>query len=158
MSLWLFLVAALTLSLERVVYVWASRDPESFRAWCLHVSPVPSDTPVTVPQKLFYGFKGIQIVAFLVWCVWHQQGAPSALGEATLPLTVGGSLLVIGQVLDLGVFYRLGMKGVFYGNRFGEKIPRKTVRPGRASPFAVDGGAKTLASGSPRRKDRLCAG
>ena len=123
MSLWLFLAAALLLSLERVVYVWASRDPESFRAWCLHVSPVSSDTPVTVLQKLFYGFKGIQIVVFLGWCAWHQQGAPSALGEATLPLAVGGSLLVIGQVLNLSVFYRLGMKGVFYGNRFGEKIP-----------------------------------
>ena len=123
MSLWLFLAVALLLGLERIVYMWASRDPESFRAWCLHVSPASSDTPITVLQELFYGFKGIQFVVFLGWCAWYQQRAPSVLGEAMLPLAVGGTLLVIGQVLNLGVFYRLGVNGVFYGNRFGEKIP-----------------------------------
>jgi len=123
MSLELVLAAAFLLSLERMVYVWASCAPESFSAWCHRTPLTSSDTPITVLQKFFYGFKGIQFFVFLGWCAWYQQGAPSALGEATLPLAVGGSLLVIGQVLNLSVFYRLGMKGVFYGNRFGEKIP-----------------------------------
>ena len=45
------------------------------------------------------------------------------LGEAALPLAVGGSLLVVGQLLNLAVFYRLGVIGVFYGSQFGEEIP-----------------------------------
>jgi methylene-fatty-acyl-phospholipid synthase len=32
-------------------------------------------------------------------------------------------LVILGQGLNLGVFYRLGSSGVFYGNRFGHQIP-----------------------------------
>jgi len=32
-------------------------------------------------------------------------------------------LILIGQTLNFGVFYRLGLIGVFYGNRFGYEIP-----------------------------------
>ena len=38
MSLELVLAAAFLLSLERMVYVWASCAPESFSAWC-HRTP-----------------------------------------------------------------------------------------------------------------------
>ncbi len=37
--------------------------------------------------------------------------------------TLGGALIVTGQVLNVSVFYRLGEVGVFYGNRFGYQIP-----------------------------------
>jgi methylene-fatty-acyl-phospholipid synthase len=123
MTLWLLLFAALLLSVERLVYVWASCAPESFRAWCTRFPLTSSLSPIKVLWKLFYGFKVLQFVVFIGWCVWHQQWAPSLFGEAPVPLAVGSALLVIGQALNLGVFYRLGVTGVFYGNRFGEQVP-----------------------------------
>lgn len=122
MNLWLLLSAAVLLSLERIVYIWAWHSPASFRAWCRRAPLVSSNTPVTVLRQLFYGFKVIQSAVFLGWCTWHEQGAPSVLGEAILPLIVGSALIVVGQTLNLGVFYRLGTNGVFYGNRFGGEI------------------------------------
>ena len=43
---------------------------------------------------------------------------------------VGGVLIVIGQLLNVGVFVQLGKIGVFYGNRLGTKS-----LGGRACPF-----------------------
>jgi methylene-fatty-acyl-phospholipid synthase len=48
------------------------------------------------------------------------------------PLTVGTILVIAGQTLNLGVFYRLGTLGVFYGNCFGHEI-----RWCREFPFSV---------------------
>ncbi len=123
MNLWLLLSAAVLLSLERLVYIWAWHSPASFRAWCRRAPLIASNTPVTALQRLFYGFKGIQGAVFLGWCAWYGQEAPSLLSEAILPLIAGGTLIVVGQILNLGVFYRLGTNGVFYGSRFGSQIP-----------------------------------
>src|SRR5262249_28205105 len=68
MSLWAFLVAAVLLSLERLCYVWAWRSPESFRAFCDRRAVAAFGDPVTVLQKLFYCFKGIQGAVFVGWC------------------------------------------------------------------------------------------
>ena len=47
-------------------------------------------------------------------------------------LGLGGALLVVGQILNVSVFYRLGKVGVFYGNKLGYEIPWC-----RAFPFSV---------------------
>jgi phosphatidyl-N-methylethanolamine N-methyltransferase len=39
-----------------------------------------------------------------------------------LIIATGLTLIAIGQVFNIGVFYRLGNEGVFYGNRFGYDI------------------------------------
>ena len=64
MSLWPLLVAAVVLSLERICYVWIWRAPDVFRAFCAR--PAVAGQPVDVVQKLFYGFKGLQLAVFSV--------------------------------------------------------------------------------------------
>src|SRR5262249_4413175 len=44
------------------------------------------------------------------------------LSGSVVPLTAGLTLVIIGQILNLSVFYRLGSAGVFYGNRFGYEV------------------------------------
>ena len=38
-------------------------------------------------------------------------------------------LIGIGQTLNLSVYYKLGIKGVYYGNKFGLKLPYITSFP-----------------------------
>ena len=123
MNLWVFLIAAALLGLERLCYVWVWRSPETFRRFCAHPAVVYWGEPVAVLQKLFYCFKGIQFAVFFAWCSGYGQGLPALFNGDTFSLAVGGALIVVGQILNLSVFYRLGTVGVFYGNRFGYEIP-----------------------------------
>lgn len=129
MRLWAFLLAALLLSLERLCYVWAWHLPESFRAFCARHAAAVLGEPVAALQKLFYGFKGLQLAVFIGWCYLHGGGAWASLSENLLALTVGGASLLVGQLLNFSVFYRLGRVGVFYGNRFGYEIPWRREFP-----------------------------
>jgi len=124
MSLWVFLVAAVLLSLERVCYVWAWRAPESFRAFCDRPGVLVLGDPVSVLQKLFFCFKGIQLAVFFGWCYLHGAGFLSSLTSGDLvALAVGTAAIVTGQFLNFSVFYRLGKIGVFYGNKYGYVVP-----------------------------------
>jgi methylene-fatty-acyl-phospholipid synthase len=80
-------------------------------------------TPVEVVQKLCCGFKAIQVVVFIGWCYVYGHGSLWPPSAGVWALGLGGVLLVVGQILNVSVFYRLGKVGVFYGNRFGYKIP-----------------------------------
>lgn len=123
MSPWGLFVAAVLLSLERVCYVWIWRAPDVFRVRCLQTSYPRAETPIEVVAKLFYAFKIIQGTVFLGWCYVHGQGTLWPCTEEVWPLGLGGVLLVVGQILNASVFYRLGRVGVFYGNRFGYDLP-----------------------------------
>ena len=123
MTLWLFLVAVPLLSLERLCYVWISRAPEAFRRCCQRPAVASLGEPVKVLQKLFYGFKALQFTVFVGWCYVYGQGSLSAAGRGVLPLATGGVLIVVGQMLNCRVFYRLGKVGVFYGNKLGHETP-----------------------------------
>ena len=39
------------------------------------------------------------------------------------------TLVIVGQVLNASVYHKLGLTGVYYGNRFGLDIPRVTSFP-----------------------------
>jgi len=123
----LFVAAAILLAIERVAYVWIWRYPASFAALCGRLWEGPRE-PVVVLEKLFNFFKVIQISVFLGWCYLHPNGLLWSAGRA-LPLAAGATLIVVGQVLNFSVFYRLGTVGVFYGNRFGYEIPWCTEFP-----------------------------
>lgn len=123
MSLWVFLLAAILLSLERLCYIWAWHYPESFRAFCARPATAVLGEPVAALQKLFYCFKGLQLAVFIGWCYFHGGGVLSLFNGNPLALTVGGASLIAGQLLNFSVFYRLGRVGVFYGNKFGHEIP-----------------------------------
>jgi methylene-fatty-acyl-phospholipid synthase len=124
-DVWIFLVAALLLSLERICYIWIWRHPHRFRAiWA-------DADPVDALRYLFYGFKFLQLAVFAGWCyfyggaIWPARIEPPAMA-------LGMTLLIAGQGLKFSVFYRLGNVGVFYGKRFGHHVPWI-----RSFPFSV---------------------
>ena len=120
-SLEAFVVSATLLSLERISYVWVWRAPRVFEEACAGPA-VPIKEPTEALRALFYGFKALQLGVFVWWC--HVHGGvlwpPVAPAWAA---AAGAALIAAGQALNVGVFYRLGHTGVFYGNRFGHEIP-----------------------------------
>lgn len=124
----LLFVATLLLGIERVSYWYVWNHPERFAA-CVRLQPqLTGSDPVLALRRLFYGFKAIQVGVLLGWCMLFGSTwlpLPTA-GTAAL---VGGLLLLIGQVLNFSVMWRLGHDGVFYGNRFGRPIEWQTGFP-----------------------------
>jgi phosphatidyl-N-methylethanolamine N-methyltransferase len=114
------LIAAVLLALERVCYIAVWREPARFRkavaGWV-----GPAAEPVGALARLFVAFKVVQAAVFLGWCLYF--GGQLLPPDASLPALAAGSLLsVAGQVLNAAVFVRLGVTGVFYGNRFGHAV------------------------------------
>lgn len=132
MNLWAVLGVAVLLSLERLCYVWIWRAPEAFRAWCTYPAVACLGKPVDVVQKLFYGFKVIQGVVFIGWCYVYGQGSLWPLSGSAWSLGLGGAFVIVGQILNVSVLYRLGKVGVFYGNKLGYEVPWC-----RAFPFSL---------------------
>ena len=123
MFYWALLLSAVLLSFERLTYFWVSRYPQRWRAFCQRPGLAAVGQPVEVLQKLFYFFKLLQIGVFLSWCM--------AFGDTLMPLptgtpaaiAAGGALILVGQLLNFGVFSRLGTVGVFYGRELGYQVP-----------------------------------
>ena len=122
MKVAVLLVAALVLSFELVCYVWIWRWPDSFLKVCERPLVALLGEPVAVLEKLFYCFKVIQIAAFLGWCHFYGDGSLQLVREGPI-LAAGSALILVGQILNLSVFWRLSTVGVFYGNRLGYDIP-----------------------------------
>lgn len=122
MLLWLFLTAALLLSIERIAYLWIWHHPDTFKAVCKYPAIVRFGEPISALEKLFYIFKILQIGIFLAWCMLLGNTLIPLPTSSLVPMSLGIGLIVIGQVFNFGVFYRLGRSGVFYGNKFGYEI------------------------------------
>ena len=116
----MLVASALALAIERVAYAVIWHRPDLFTRFCRGVAP--SRDPVDVVAALFVGFKGIQAVVFLAWCLVHGGSAARDSGEVAW-LVSGVGLLAAGQILNVSVFLRLGRTGVFYGNRLGHDVP-----------------------------------
>ena len=116
-------VCGILLMLERLTYLWVWRRPQSFRAICEGGVLRRSGHPVDVLALVFYMFKLIQIGVFLGWCMVFG-GKNWFVPAAGAPALAAGALVTIaGQILNVSVFKRLGMTGVFYGNKLGHEIP-----------------------------------
>src|SRR5262252_8202853 len=113
MEPWLIAVAVLLLTLERGSYVWIVRRPAAFRRLCTARAVCWAGGPVTVVAVLFGAFKVVQISVFLAWWYIHEAGHLAGAPA----LAIAATLLVAGQALNFGVFYRLGAIGVFFGDR-----------------------------------------
>jgi methylene-fatty-acyl-phospholipid synthase len=121
-SLDVFVIAATLLSLERISYVWVWRAPRLFQEVCAGPA-VPIKEPTEALRALFYGFKALQAGVFVWWCYVHGGGVLWPPVAPAWAVVSGAASIAVGQALNVGVFYRLGPTGVFYGNRFGHDIP-----------------------------------
>ena len=128
MLVWLFLASAVLLSVERISYVGICRNPERFGDWARRYIGGPIDTL----RVLFYAFKAIQVAVFLGWCYAASGGRLWPPAGGAVPMALGTVLIIVGQILNAGVFYRLGKHGVFYGVKFGHSVPWS-----RAFPFSL---------------------
>jgi phosphatidyl-N-methylethanolamine N-methyltransferase len=118
-----FLAAAVLLSFERITYIFAWRCARAFERLCGRAKSLLTADPVVGLRRLFYLFKALQGGVFLAWC-YHFSDSPYLFAQADFLAKVAGcTLIFVGQTLNFGVFYRLGLVGVFYGNRFGRDIP-----------------------------------
>jgi methylene-fatty-acyl-phospholipid synthase len=115
--------AAIALGLERACYVWIARAPASFRRACAHPAVSWIGEPIAVVRALFCAFKVLQASVFVWWCRIHGGGSLAPAPADALATVLGGALVLIGQALNLAVFYRLGSVAVFYGDRLGHDVP-----------------------------------
>ena len=60
---------------------------------------------------------------FLGRCYVHGNGRVLPADLDAVAATAAVVLMVAGQLLNLGVFYRLGGIGVFFGDRLGYRVP-----------------------------------
>jgi len=121
-TLFVFLLAAALLSLERICYVFAWHRPEAFRRAGRRFG-LGSDG-VTALERAFYAFKALQVAVFAGWCLWYSRGGPLALSSSDEAIVLGGLLIVAGQTLNVLAAWRLGRVGMFYGVRFGHRVAR----------------------------------
>ena len=96
---------------------------ERFQHRCANFPLAGFRAPVDALRKLFYGFKLLQCAVFIGWCYVHSDGTLVRRAGAAFTNILGAALIMIGQGLNLSVFYRLGNIGVFYGNKFGYDVP-----------------------------------
>ena len=129
MTLWSLLVAAVALSVERLCYAWVWQYPQSFRRVCSCPVIACFGEPVDVLRNLFVCFKIVQLSVFVGWCYLYGHGVIISPGEDGVWIAVGGVLIAIGQLLNVGVFVQLGKIGVFYGNRLGYQVPWREGLP-----------------------------
>jgi len=128
-ALWL---CCLAVSLPHVFYLWLWRSPARWLARCRHRRLDPSFSMA----RWALGFKAVQAGAFICWVVTREQTQARMIAElqarvarrdAGLALSI--ALLSIGQVLNGSCFRALGVEGIYYGIKFGKKIPWCTSWP-----------------------------
>ena len=133
MTLWYVAGAAVLLSIERLCYVWIWRHPGLFRDRCERLAIASLREPVAALRLLFALFKLLQVGVFTAWCLlFSGEGLsavsamsilwPALLGHVPAGFSLGLILLVAGQVLNAGVFVRMGQVGFFYGRKYGYPV------------------------------------
>jgi methylene-fatty-acyl-phospholipid synthase len=123
MNVWVALVAAVLLGVERACYAWIARAPNAFRAWSARPAVAWLGEPVAVVRTLFYAFKLLQAAVFLGWCYVHGHGSLAPTARDLSVLVAAGGAIAVGQALNWSVFYRLGWVGAFFGDRLGYDVP-----------------------------------
>ena len=124
MRLWALVAAPILLSFERVFYIRVWRNPDWFRSFCNARLIAQLRDPVTAVRSAFYVFKGVQLAVFCGWCYAFGAGERGYISAQAPAVALAGILILTGQILNFGVFLRLGRVGVFYGDIFGHELPR----------------------------------
>ena len=94
------------------------------------------------PCLAMYHFAAVgKLIQFTALGWWYMTAArPITVKELvslpTFRLLVGLLAIIVGQALNVGAFRAVGMEGIFYGCRFGKKIPWCTSWP-FGGPFSI---------------------
>jgi len=127
MDLHLFLIAAAALAVERITYIWISRQPHAFERLLKGTPLVCAVSPIDAVRWLFIGFKLLQGAVLLRWLITHAEG--SYVLRSPAAAVFGVLLVAFGQQLNIAVFRRLGADGVFFGRWFGKPLQWTTEFP-----------------------------
>lgn len=121
-ALWLCCIAV---SLPHIFYLWLWRSPRAWIARCEKIKADPSRCMCEWALLL----KAVQACAFFVWVCTREPPEQvlakmsERAGKKEALLTVSIVLLTMGQVLNGSCFRALGVDGIYYGVKFGKKIP-----------------------------------
>jgi phosphatidyl-N-methylethanolamine N-methyltransferase len=129
MSLVALAIAAVVLAAERACYVVIARRPDLFLALYARFDPKRTSSAVTVVERLFFAFKGLQFGLFIAWCYVHGGRFPFPAPHGPFVTALSWALAAAGQVLVVSTFYRLGRTGVFFGDQLGYAVPRCRTFP-----------------------------
>ena len=124
-------LCCLGLSLPHLWYTWLWRSPQKWVARCKRVQQDPS----LAMMKFAAMLKVVQFSAFVLWlCSFATQmdvlrGVHARLLAQDTTMLIAVALLIVGQALNTGAMKAISVDGIYYGVRFGKKIPWCTSWP-----------------------------
>lgn len=109
------MILYLITSLSHILYffVWDYTDNFINLSRYLHI------TPLLLIKYLSYLQKILQISLLINYTIQNNTLIPYLININP----VNFSAIIIGQILNFSVYYKLGTKGVYYGNKFGYSLP-----------------------------------
>lgn len=125
-----FLLVVAALAFERICYTFVWFFPSLFQ----RVSETPSakviaKNPVDlIVRAFFYPSKVLQMGSFLVW--YLRTAAPVNFWDISgYSWMTALQCIVVGQILNAGIYRAIGKAGVYYGFKYGYDIPWCTGFP-----------------------------
>lgn len=106
---------------EHAIYSWVWLDPKSFRAIVCGGNKVD---PIDRLHLLLSACKALQLVGAISG-LWHHM----TLNSPSVTTAIAFLACLFGQVLNMSVYKAIGKAGVYYGIKFGRKIPWCTGFP-----------------------------
>lgn len=120
-----YLTVTILLSLERVVYSLIWNFPKTFGRVATKVG-FNGKEPELICRFVSL-FKFVTAYVFISW--YHGNFGFSFPDPSVFQYLIGLFLICVGQGLNALVWYRIGIDGVCYGNKFGRKVPWCTQFP-----------------------------
>mmetsp|Transcript_2108 Transcript_2108/g.7127 ORF Transcript_2108/g.7127 Transcript_2108/m.7127 type:complete len:265 (-) Transcript_2108:383-1177(-) len=135
MNVWskdpLFVAAFLCLCVERACYTWVWVFTGHFERFCTRLEKLgykdKGETPVDVVVRFFWVNKFFQYTGFGAFYLLNGPLFP--FKPSPFGLLNGLSLVVVGQVLNAGIYRAIGKNGVYYGCKFNQNVPWCTGFP-----------------------------
>jgi methylene-fatty-acyl-phospholipid synthase len=116
---------AALLSLERLAYGVVWKTPKVVTSVSGFFSMKGKE-----PEIIFNLVRGFKLVQLYVFASWYSARYGTSLPSIDWMQTLlGGSVFVLGQLLNMLVWYRIGLEGVCYGCKFGRRVPWCTEFP-----------------------------
>lgn len=114
-----YLSFSMLLSLERLCYGVVWKRPSAFVSLAKKAG-MPKKEPEFI-FELVKSFKLVQLYVIVTWYSSHYGWSLPSINSTQL--MIGLPILLVGQILNVLVWYRIGIDGVCYGCKFGRNVP-----------------------------------